>query len=306
VIKAASERADVSLQAVRQDLNMARSELQGRHEANEQEVRNQLRVLADKTQRTHDETVRRLSDATHEFTTKAVSKLREDMEEGFKTAHRHTEGLVKQERERGVRDLVMSTDVCDTFTRRDVAASLTPRVSTLETSLSNIGDRIEHSARDVRESCREEVRTLGRELTDLRAASGSLAAGVFAALEVIGLLGDERLSSVRSGSKLPTPKSLKDRSVLLLPSYHFEDLLNWEKTGQALSTRILDRWRVRDYPDVPDVLSLIDRKADRTELTSLRHPAAEPGTPLASRIPMPLTTTPMKKASFLKPAFPLG
>merc|ERR1712137_401931 len=161
----------------------------------------------------------------------------------------------------------------------------------LESSLSNVGNRIERSARDVRESCREELHTLGRELTNLRAASGSLAAGVFAALEVLGLLGDEQLSSVHSGSRPPTPKGWRDLPALLSSSYHFEDLLNWEKAGQALSTRILEHWRVREYPDAPDILSLVDRKADRTELARLRCPGTEPGTPV-------------KKASFLKPAFP--
>uniref|UniRef100_A0A6T8V2M6 Uncharacterized protein n=1 Tax=Noctiluca scintillans TaxID=2966 RepID=A0A6T8V2M6_NOCSC len=93
----------------------------------------------------------------------------------------------------------------------------------------------------------QEVLQLGSELTQLRASASSLTNGVLKALQVIGLMegGDEH------------------RPVQI------EDLLEWERLGKSLTTRIARAWCARGPAGTPTLLALVESVSASTSMPVL-------------------------------------
>merc|ERR1719261_1578776 len=98
--------------------------------------------------------------------------------------------------------------------------------------------------------------TLGAELTTLRAASSSLANGLLKALQVIGFVREE----VGTGSGKEAHRS-----------FEIEDLLEWEKAGKSLATRVARQWYVKESAGISTMLSMVERKVDSDELVPLKN-----------------------------------
>jgi len=93
----------------------------------------------------------------------------------------------------------------------------------------------------------QEVLQLGSELTQLRASASSLTNGVIKALQVIGLMegGDEHRP------------------------LQVEDLLEWERLGKSLTTRIARVWNAKGPAGTPTLLALVESVSASTSMPVL-------------------------------------
>jgi len=122
----------------------------------------------------------------------------------------------------------------------------------------------QEEADQIRQRSQQEALVLGRELTELRAATSSLANGVVKALKVLGLVQSGPWVAASDGSH-------EHRNV------EVEDLLRWEKTGTSLSSLIV--WPVSRKstaaPSGPSakrtLLSSLYDKADSEDVAELKQ-----------------------------------
>merc|ERR1712205_254657 len=88
--------------------------------------------------------------------------------------------------------------------------------------------------------------------------------GVLKALQIIGLMRDEL-------EVLP-PRNHDGKALMLQRRWGIDiaDLVEWEKAGRSLAMRIDQQWQAYEEPEFTTLLSLIGRKADDTEMRSVR------------------------------------
>lgn len=142
--------------------------------------------------------------------------------------------------------------------------------SRLELAVAESGTRVREArseASEARLRMQRETMALGAELTTLRAASSSLASGVLKSLQVIGFIRDDvEVASGKDGSKASDMGGGKEHTR----GIEIEDLLEWEKVGKSLATRVSRQWYLKESNGIATMLSLVDRKAEAQEVVALK------------------------------------
>jgi len=129
----------------------------------------------------------------------------------------------------------------------------------IESVFSVLSERVEtlsSEAVDFKARTQQETVTLGGELSGMRAAATSLTHGVLRALQVIGLLH-------REIDVLPQRLDDGGRAALVQRRLGVEvgDLLEWEKKGSSLASRVNQQWRAYEAMGASSVLALMERRA---------------------------------------------
>jgi len=122
-------------------------------------------------------------------------------------------------------------------------------------------------ASDTRSRMQRESAALGGELSTLRSAATSLTHGVVKSLQIIGLLGRELEpppARATDGQTRQQPMSARRTGV------DVADLLEWEKTGHGLASRLEKEWQPFDAAGLPNLLTLLERKANEADVRMLR------------------------------------
>lgn len=148
----------------------------------------------------------------------------------------------------------------------------------LEAAVADYGTRVREArseASEARLRMQRETMALGSELTTLRAAASSLANGVLKSLQVIGFLREEADASAADGEKVVKRTMAEggdggDGKKDHHRGIEIEDLLEWEKVGKSLATRIARQWYLKESSGIPNMISLVDRKAESEELVVLK------------------------------------
>eukprot|EP00811_Abedinium_folium_P025362 NODE_3615_length_2010_cov_6.028147.p1 GENE.NODE_3615_length_2010_cov_6.028147~~NODE_3615_length_2010_cov_6.028147.p1 ORF type:complete len:288 (-),score=107.09 NODE_3615_length_2010_cov_6.028147:464-1327(-) len=181
----------------------------------------------------------------------------------------------------------------------EVAATATEQYNEVVTAIDSHRARLETSITDFASRCREvraeasearlrmqrETMTMGNEITRLRAASTSLTNGVIKGLQVIGFIREEeplRRIMLDGEKVLPTSAGSHGSSRTVagvsprsgdgaFRNIEIEDLLEWEKLGKSLASRIARQWHGKETSGISTVLQMMDRKADVGEMDELRH-----------------------------------
>jgi len=161
-------------------------------------------------------------------------------------------------------------------------AALDGHRSRLEAAVADFCGRCREARNESNEArlrTQRETMALGHELAQLRAATTSLTNGTLKALHVIGFVRDEvdvassadarrAMAAQAAGEAPPIPQRKLDGDHI--KAIEVEDLLEWEKVGKSLATRIARQWQPKESSGVPTVLSALDAKADSQELIVLR------------------------------------
>jgi len=181
-----------------------------------------------------------------------------------------------------MRSLPTKKDVADvsatgTSQYNELAGAVDSQRSRLEASVADFGNRcreVQNEAQEARLRMQRESIALGNELTQLRASSSSLANGLVKSLICMGLLTEDAV-----GKAPPTPSGGDS-----IKAIEIEDLLEWEKVGKSLSTRVSRNWYHAECHGSPTMIARIETKASAADLAALKHLIlSQPlGHPLAS------------------------
>eukprot|EP00927_Polykrikos_kofoidii_P053883 TRINITY_DN48407_c0_g1_i1.p1 TRINITY_DN48407_c0_g1~~TRINITY_DN48407_c0_g1_i1.p1 ORF type:complete len:832 (+),score=195.37 TRINITY_DN48407_c0_g1_i1:120-2615(+) len=191
-------------------------------------------------------------------------------------------------------------------TKREVAegmSAVNERCTELAKALDSYRARLEGAVQDFSTRCRDvsgeasearlrmqrETMTLGHEITQLKSAASSLANGVIKALNVIGLVRPEETGGFEA---TPLAKPPEDGAEIKTRAIEVEDLLQWEKIGKSLSSRISRQWYHREMAGYPTVLSMLDGKASQEDFkTTLGSTVAGLPPSMASTCASPIVGT---------------
>jgi len=155
-----------------------------------------------------------------------------------------------------------------------VTAELSIRLGNAESVLDRARERMEMVFRELQERTdaahaesadakarmQSETSTLGTELSGVRAAATSLTHGVLKALQIIGLLHMD-IDVV--------PQRTHDGRVPLVQrrwGVEVGDLLEWEKIGNSLASRVVQQWQSCETAGATSMMSFIERKANDKDL----------------------------------------
>lgn len=255
------------------------------HADNWASIRNQLRVERQRTE-----------EADHE-TQKLTVSVRDTLEARIQSEVHDLRGAVGECRTKIYDEANgLRTELRQQPSKREVAevaATATQQYTELVAALDGHRSRLEAAVADFCGRCREarnesnearlrtqrETMALGHELAQLRAATTSLTNGTLKALQVIGFVRDEvdvassadarrTMAAQAAGEVPPTPRRKPDGDHM--KAIEVEDLLEWEKVGKSLATRIARQWQPKESSGVPTVLSALDAKAESQELIVLQ------------------------------------
>lgn len=125
--------------------------------------------------------------------------------------------------------------------------------ASLEAPIKSCAVFLEHLRED-------EVKSLAGSLTDIHAALASITAGLMKIAQCCGFIGGlEDRPSDRVGSAAPTKH-------LMAEHVGVKQLLEWERSGTPLVTRIEKSWMARASAQASTLLELIQQKADAQTL----------------------------------------
>eukprot|EP00930_Biecheleria_cincta_P069490 TRINITY_DN57226_c0_g1_i1.p1 TRINITY_DN57226_c0_g1~~TRINITY_DN57226_c0_g1_i1.p1 ORF type:complete len:720 (-),score=174.36 TRINITY_DN57226_c0_g1_i1:93-2252(-) len=159
----------------------------------------------------------------------------------------------------------------------DAAVAAAATTSELNIKLTHVGaaldrqrnelERLGRWVVDVRERCESQdtsVKHLGSQLAISNAATSSLCQGVVTALQVLGLVREEL------GVELLPPRAPDGVTPygFAHSGMQVEVLLQWEKAGQSLATRVEKNWSKRKAQSSRNMLELVERKAEDTDFHS--------------------------------------
>jgi len=189
----------------------------------------------------------------------------------------------------------------------ELVAALDSHRARLETAVGDFASRcreVRTEASDARLQMQRQTMTMGNELQQLRAAATSLTNGVIKGLQVIGFVREEEslrrlvLDSERMGPP-PSPRTgtLAPLSTRPVPSsgdgsfrnIEIEDLLEWEKLGKSLASRITRQWSSKEQAGFTSVLSMLEQKADTASVEELK-------TTMKGSLPLGMPMSPFKSA----------
>lgn len=306
MLSAARHRADVTVSALQQDVLCQVSQLGCRLEDLERALQEESRLATQRTEKGDASVVAECRVFCDTAVAQGSAALRAEFEQALRGLGGRLEGSLAATQERLLRatatrtsDAAIASDatvgaaggVAGAFAPRAVAGdasasaaavAATPSHSALRTEMERLKQGVggareevwahchqaEVRAGELRVRTQQEIQTLGQELSQLRAASTSLASGVLRALEVLGLLEPEARPGGANGAAQATPRSPKT------PVWHgrrIEDLLNWERSGASLALRISERWLAQDLRGSPTLLALLARKVDEEDFAKLRQ-----------------------------------
>jgi len=132
---------------------------------------------------------------------------------------------------------------------------------------------VRNESSEARLRMQREVIALGNEITQLRASATSLTNGVMKAMQIIGFIREEaHTAGTTEGQegKDGEKKSGKEGDAVAR-SIEVEDLLEWEKVGKSLATRIARNWYQKESAGIPSLLAMVERKAETSQLEGLKQ-----------------------------------
>lgn len=200
------------------------------------------------------------------------TELRAALAEARKKVYEEANALRAELREQPTKRELVELASTTTEQYNELNKAIDGHRSRLEAAVSDSGTRVREArseASEARLRMQRETMALGTELANLRAASSSLANGVLKSLQVIGFVREE--VEVASGKEKAYAAEGADGAAKdHQRGIEIEDLLEWEKVGKSLATRIARQWYLKESAGIPTVLSLVERKADSEELVVLQ------------------------------------
>lgn len=194
-----------------------------------------------------------------------ATNLRASMADARKKIHEEASALRAELREQPSKRELGELASTTTAQYNELSNVIDSHRSRLEAVVAECGSRVREArgeAGEARLRMQRETMTLGSELTTLRAAASSLANGLFKTLQVLGFLRDE--VDCASGKDAGNMMKEHHRGI------EIEDLLEWEKVGKSLATRIARQWYVKESAGISSVLSMVERKVDIEDLATLK------------------------------------
>jgi len=203
-----------------------------------------------------------------------VAQTRDNLESQSRSDAADMRNIVSEARKRLTDEAAsIRKELRDLPSKRDLQAVIATTADSCQAA-SQAADtcrtRLESSVQDFAGRCREfssetqdtknrvqrEMMSLGNEVTQLRAATSSLVNGVIKALATIGLIGNED-QPVDDSSLASTENPGRETPVHRRP-LEVEDLLQWEKIGRSLTTRISRQWYPREIAGFPTLVSVVE------------------------------------------------
>jgi hypothetical protein len=153
-----------------------------------------------------------------------------------------------------------------------VTAELRKRIGEMESTVERQRTRLEVLFRDMqervdsassqvgesKERMMKETFALGSEMSGIRSAATSLVQGVLRALQVIGLFHSEMDF---------LPRSFEVAGLVTRRcGVEVCDLLEWEKSGQSLASRVSQHWESFQALGAPSMLAVMERKAEQKDV----------------------------------------
>jgi len=235
-------------------------------------VRNELRTDRQRTEEGATQAAKvsqEIRDSLESQLQNEAAELRTGIADARKKIYEEANALRAELREQpSKRELV---ELASTTTEQysELTSALDLHRSRLEGAVADYGTKVREArgeATEARLRMQRETLALGAELTTLRTASSSLANGVMKTLHVLGFLREEA-----EGQPVESADGKKDHHRGL----EIEDLLEWEKVGKSLATRVARQWYLKESAGIPSMLSMVERKADVEELAALKKGARE-------------------------------
>lgn len=267
-----SKRVDASndhLRSVERSLEAHGKEQSDNHES----VKSLLRIERQRTEETaaeHATFITQVRD-NHESTLRAeVTEIRSMLADCRKRIYEESNALRSELREQPTKKEVVEVAATATGQYNELVAALDGHRSRLEGAVADFATRcreVRNESGEARLRMQRETIALGTELSVLRQSSTSLAQGVLKAMQVIGFIQEEFVKSpttARAGGHDAPHKS-----------FEVDDLLEWEKVGKSLATRISRNWFQKESNGSANLVAMIDQKADIDEILELKHLIAE-------------------------------
>lgn len=135
---------------------------------------------------------------------------------------------------------------------------------------------MQRQANDAQTRSQQEMAALGNEITQLRTATTSLTNGVVKALQIIGLLettpwvgaglagAKEDLAGFQAAA-LGSAQASGGAETRVPPPrkrVEVEDLLQWERAGNSLASRVAQHWQGRQLSSAPTLLAALDQRLE--------------------------------------------
>jgi len=228
-------------------------------------IRGQLRnerQLTEEVNAEIKEFVKQVRDEGDARLTSEAAEIRTALGECRKRLHDEAAGLHAELRGQPTRAEVQEVQKDISQRYAEISTSLSCQRAKLDAAVADFSVRsreVRNESSEARLQMQRETLQLGREITNLRAASTSLANGVVKAVQVLGFVQHDEETMGKLG--LDGAKRV---------GIEVEDLLEWEKVGKSLSARIGKTWYPKEAAGVASVLTMIEQKAEEQELVVLR------------------------------------
>lgn len=245
---------------------------------------NSLKSERQRTEETDTElsnTISQVRDNLDALLQSEAADLRRDLADARKKIYEEANSLRIELREQPTKKELAELAASTTEQYNELNTALDGHRSRLEAAVAEYATRVREArseASEARLRMQRETMALGGELTSLRAAATSLGNGVLKSLQVLGLLREDADLTVSTKSASANSTADKDSSAeaSAKPSkeggrgIEIEDLLEWEKVGKSLSTRVARQWYLKESAGIQTVLAMVDRKAESEELMVLK------------------------------------
>jgi len=239
------------------------------HGDNHGQVLTQLKNERQRTEEVDVEHARLISEVrdNHDALLRSeVATLQAQLAECRKKVHEESTALRSEMREQPSKKEVLDVSSQAMERHHELATALDQYKARLEAAVADFSSRtreVRGEASEARLRMQRETMALGSEITQLRSAATSLTNGVVKALQVIGFLQAE-------AQKPSTGTAEAEGEKDLVKALEVEDLLEWEKVGKSLASRIARHWYQMEAVGVTTLLAMVDRKADNDDLIRLR------------------------------------
>jgi len=264
MIEAVEHRLDVSNAAIK-SLENGLAALCKEHSDSSASLRLQLqtdRQHAEELNSSASQLTQQVRDNLETYLESEAVNLRAALADARKKIYDEANSLRAELREQPTkRELVeLASTMTDQY--NEVNKAIDGNRTRLESAMADYGTRVREArseATEARLRMQRETMALGGELTNLRAATSSLASGVLKSLQVMGFVRDEADTSLGEGGSKESHRAIQ-----------IEDLLEWEKVGKSLATRIARQWYLKESKGISTMLAMVESKAEAEELVGLK------------------------------------
>mmetsp|Transcript_48321 Transcript_48321/g.84238 ORF Transcript_48321/g.84238 Transcript_48321/m.84238 type:complete len:837 (+) Transcript_48321:98-2608(+) len=205
-----------------------------------------------------------------------AADIRQALKDARQKIYEEANSLRSELREQPTKKELVELAASTTEQYHELNTALDGHRSRLEAAVAEYATRVREArseASEARLRMQRETMALGGELTSLRTASTSLANGVLKSLQVLGLLREDADLTVTTKTGITAenaPRGGDATGKEHQRGIEVEDLLEWEKVGKSLATRVARQWYLKESAGIQTILAMVDRKAESEEVNLLK------------------------------------